>query len=178
MAETPTNLSAVPPEKASGGKLWKILTIVLFLAVVGLGAMMFMSKSNAPAAEGATEKAAIHKKGAEKAKRAVKGDVQAILEVKPIVVNLADVESSRYIRIGVNLGVNDKKLTDEFENDPLLKSEINDTIINVLSSKTSTELLSPKGKEKLKEDLKKALNETLEDEPVEKVFFTDFIVQL
>ena len=54
-----------------------------------------------------------------------------------------------------------------------------DAVIRVLSSKKAVDVLSPEGKEKLKEELVEAINEAigLEEGPVVNVYFTEFIIQ-
>lgn len=56
---------------------------------------------------------------------------------------------------------------------------IRDAIINVLSSKTKDEVLTPEGKETLKEELIDGINEAceLEEDPVVAVYFQSFLVQ-
>lgn len=59
------------------------------------------------------------------------------------------------------------------------KPMIHDAIIRVLSSKRSVEVLSPEGKELLKQELLEAINEAigLEEGPVVNIYFTEFIIQ-
>jgi flagellar FliL protein len=61
------------------------------------------------------------------------------------------------------------------EREPMLK----DSLIRVLSSKRSTEVLSLDGKERLKEELIEAANEALalEESPIQGVYFAEFIIQ-
>lgn len=57
--------------------------------------------------------------------------------------------------------------------------QIRDAVIRVLSSKKSEEVLTPEGKEALKEELVEALNEAVgfDEPPITNVYFTEFIVQ-
>ena len=55
---------------------------------------------------------------------------------------------------------------------------VHDVITTVLSSKRADELITAAGKERLKEELKAAINRVLpSDQQVVKVYFTDFILQ-
>ncbi len=56
---------------------------------------------------------------------------------------------------------------------------IRDAVITVLGSKTAAVLLSPDGKEQIKEELLDSINEAVGlDEPlVVNIYFTDFIIQ-
>lgn len=57
--------------------------------------------------------------------------------------------------------------------------QIRDAVIRVLSSKKAEDVLTPEGKESLKEELVEALNEAVafDEPPVTNVYFTEFIVQ-
>jgi flagellar FliL protein len=57
--------------------------------------------------------------------------------------------------------------------------QIKDTILKVLSSKKSDDVLTPDGKERLKDELIEGLNEAvgLEEPPLTAVYFTEFIIQ-
>lgn len=57
--------------------------------------------------------------------------------------------------------------------------QIKDTILKVLSSKKADDVLTPDGKERLKDELIEGLNEAvgLEEPPFTQVYFTDFIIQ-
>ncbi len=56
---------------------------------------------------------------------------------------------------------------------------IRDAIIKVLSSKKTDELLSPDGKDRLKEELIEAINEAsgMEEGPIVNIYFTEFLIQ-
>lgn len=61
------------------------------------------------------------------------------------------------------------------EREPMIK----DAIIRVLSSKTAAEVLSPEGKDDLKEELIEAINDAtgLDEGPVVNIYFVEFIIQ-
>lgn len=59
------------------------------------------------------------------------------------------------------------------------ETQIKDSVIKVLSSKRSDEMLTPDGKERLKEEIVEGVNEAIgmADPAVTRVFFTEFIIQ-
>jgi len=59
------------------------------------------------------------------------------------------------------------------------ETQIKDSVIRILSSKRTDEMLTGDGKERLKEELVEGINEAvgLEDPPIGRVFFTEFIIQ-
>lgn len=57
--------------------------------------------------------------------------------------------------------------------------QIKDTLLRILSSRRAEDVLTPDGKERLKDELIDGLNEAvgLEEPPLTAVFFTEFIIQ-
>jgi len=95
------------------------------------------------------------------------------LHLESFVVNLADPEGGRFLRLGIDLSV------DSASSNPaeVPTARIRDTILAVLTTWRSDALLAPDGKQKLKEELTRALREKVPDLNVRDVYFTDFLVQ-
>ncbi|GAB6076230.1 flagellar basal body-associated FliL family protein [Desulfurobacterium crinifex] len=92
-----------------------------------------------------------------------------IMELEPIVINLSD---GHYIRIAIALGYTGKESE--------LKSKlpaINDILITTVGAMSSKELISPEGKELLKENLLLKINSVLSGVQVRNIFYREFIVQ-
>ena len=92
-----------------------------------------------------------------------------IMEIEPVVINLAD---GHYIRIAIALGYNG----DESE----LKNKlpvVNDILITTVGAMSSKELVSPEGKELLKENLLLKINSALLNVRVRNIFYREFVVQ-
>ena len=58
-----------------------------------------------------------------------------------------------------------------------LVAEVRDTILSVLSEARVDDLLTAKGKAKLKQDLLQALQQRVPELAVEDVYFTEFLIQ-
>jgi flagellar FliL protein len=104
----------------------------------------------------------------------------------PMLVNLADVNGSAYLRVSLALRVVDQggkknsKPTDEKTaslNDSGVTAALRDTALTVLGRQTSGGLLASDGKENLKKQLQLAFAQHNSDVKVANVFFTDFLVQ-
>ena len=93
-------------------------------------------------------------------------------------VNLADTDTTRFIKVTFRLGLNENKLGEEFKDDPVVLAGTRDAIISILSTKTSDELLSIEGKEKLKKDIREHVSKILPRGRVIEVYIMDFVVQL
>lgn len=109
------------------------------------------------------------------------------------VVNLADKGGYRYLKVEVVLdvviphskpgdplpkGAAVKEVQDEIalELTPF-KPRIEDAITTTLSSKTSEELMTTEGKQRLRDELRAKLDQISVDHPVAGVYFTQFIIQ-
>jgi len=175
-------------------KLIIIVAIVLVVVLVGVAALLMMKKkSHADDEDGA---AAEEKPAA--AAHAKPGTPPTFVPLDPFTVNLADKEVDRFAQIGITLEVNDAKFADQLKG---YMPAIRNNVLLVLSHKTSAELLSAEGKEKLAKEIRREavrpmgieLDDEDEDEdaapkkkkkkkrqvesPVTQVLFSTFIVQ-
>jgi flagellar FliL protein len=169
-----------------------IAAVVLLLAVAGGGAAWFLSKRHAVDEEGDAAPAKSHEPAA----------APTFLPIDTLVVNLADNGGERFAQIGITLELADTKTSD------LVKQHmpsIRNGIILLASQRTSDELLTREGKEKLAADILREVSKPLgfdvptprkrsnrnDDEeedaqprsrkaaanPVRRVLFSGFIVQ-
>ena len=112
--------------------------------------------------------------------------------IKERVFNLADANARRYLKLAMSLqftaeddayakahGPERKKLVDALVAELGSNVElIQDTLTTVVSSKTMAQLLTPEGKDQLKQELIGKLNTSLPHEfHIQKIYFTDFVVQ-
>lgn len=104
-------------------------------------------------------------------------DVKHIIELQPFVVNLADSDQPRYLRLTINLGIGGEEGGHE-KPEPLFINRIRNAMLAVLSVKSSTDVLNAEGKSKLRKELLKAAQAASEEPHVEAIYITDFIVQL
>jgi len=102
-------------------------------------------------------------------------DVKKVIELQPFVVNLADREDSRYLRMSVSIGVGE---TAEEKPDPILLTRVRNAMLAVLTTKTADEILTPEGKAILRKELLKAARAAIEEPHIEAIYITDFIVQM
>ena len=149
----------LPIEPKKSGKMKWIIVILVSVVVIcagaGTGLYFFMNKD--------------HKK-AEVAKPAV----VAIWPMEAFIVNIADTNGSRYLKLVVQLEVSDQTVVPELEQ---LKPKLRDTILDLLSPKTYQDLMELSGKQRLREDIAGRVNNILTKGKVTKVYFTDFVIQ-
>lgn len=99
--------------------------------------------------------------------------VRFALHLDTFVLNLADADQRSFLRVGIDLGL--RQEPGKNENIPVAK--VRDTILGVLALAKLDDLMTAKGKLKLKEDLLHTLQERLPELGVAEVYFTEFLIQ-
>lgn len=151
MATKPEEADAAKPPPKSKKKLIIIIAAVLLLVLGGGGAFLYISKQKAAAAALAEED------GAEPAAHAPAAAAHGGDKVPPVylpmdnmVVNLADPGGEKVAQVGLTLVVVDAKASDSVK---AYMPTIRSGVLMLLSQKTSEELLSAEGKQKLIEEI-------------------------
>lgn len=170
----------VKEEKKKGNKGLIIaiigILVLLIVAVVVL-VFIFLGGKEQPPAEGegghqTTKEAPAHANGAARSDFAKMGPTFVIPE--PFVVNLMGQNGRRYVKASIALELSSPELQKEVTTKLLL---IKDTIIRVMSSKTFEEISTPKGRDKLKEEILQEINSYMVDGYIKSVLFSEFIIQ-
>ncbi len=159
-----TDAAPTPAPPPRRGKLKIIILIVVVVLLLGGGAGGFFwwrSTHRAPEAAAAAPAAPLG---------------SAIVPLEPFMVNLADTEASRFLRIAVRLVVDEESDAAEIEKDPLRLARVRSAILEVLTTQRSSVLVTPEGKTALKHALTERSTAVLNLE-VRDVLFTDFVVQ-
>jgi flagellar FliL protein len=184
------DLVPVPKPRKSRLSLILIALLVLMSGAAGFFGWQYFSASPktapppvTPAAEREGEEAepaATAEEGERGAggEHADKGNQSTVLNFEPFLVNLADRDSSRYLRITIKLQVANKNTADKIASAEVLTSQIRDTILSTLATKNSDQITTREGKDQLKSEITEKLNGFLPGKPIKAVFFTDFVVQL
>ncbi|MBM2777900.1 flagellar basal body-associated protein FliL [Helicobacter pylori] len=183
MAEEQENI-VQQPQKKSKALLFVIMgSVLVMLLLVGVIIMLLMgnkeeSKENASKntqevqANPMANKNQEAKEGSNIQQYLVLGPLYAI--DAPFAVNLVSQNGRRYLKASISLELSNEKLLNEVK---VKDTAIKDTIIEILSSKSVEEVVTNKGKNKLKDEIKSHLNSFLIDGFIKNVFFTDFIIQ-
>lgn len=104
--------------------------------------------------------------------------VKSVIELTPFVVNLADEDEPKYLRMTVSLGIGGDESGGGHEPDQLFLTRVKNAMLSVLGTKKADDVLSVKGKALLRKQLLKAAQTAAEDGHIEALYITDFIVQL
>ncbi len=141
---------------------WK-LALIIFLALIVLGGIGFAAYEF------------VLKKGLpEKQAKKESSITSAIWSMDPFVVNLLDNHGGRYLKVVIQLEIQDDKTLPEFN---ASKPRLRDAVIDLISAKSYKELMEPGGKQQLRDELLLRLNANLKEGKVAKIYFTEFIIQ-
>lgn len=111
------------------------------------------------------------KKAATPEPRPLIGNMWAI---DPFIVNLADNQGERYLKVVMQLEVSDPLIIPQLEQ---LKPKLRDNIMDLLTAKTYSELMDVSGKQRLRDEIVLRLNSFLAKGGIVKVYFTEFVIQ-
>ncbi len=157
--------------KAKKGKKGLVILIggLFFLILAAIGSIFFFAPSLIPAGINPfKEDASTQEKKPEPAKHG------HIYSLDSMIVNLADTEFPRYLKIKIDIESEEPKGNEEYvKRSPQLK----DAILAILTSKTYPEISESKGKVKLKEEIVLKANQLFEKFKVKTIYFTEFVVQ-
>jgi len=102
--------------------------------------------------------------------------VKATLPLEPFLVNLADTDTSRFVKTTFQLGLAEE--LDEENKSAVSVPAMRDSIITLLSSKTAEQILTSQGKDKLRDEIRSRINAISPRMKVVEVYIVDFVVQL
>lgn len=138
------------------GRGGRIVSALLAAVLAALGAWFWSTRRTEPALSAAGPQ------------------IKGTLHLETFVLNLGDPDQRAYLRVGIDLGLG--RAVGKGENAPPV-GLVRDTILGVLSQSRVDDLLTKKGKTKLKEDLLRALQDRAPGLAVVEVYFTEFLIQ-
>ena len=147
-------------EKKKGSKLkWIIIGIVVLLVLGGggAGAYFFLNKS-----------------ANKEAQAPAKPPIGAVWAPDVFIINLADAEADRYLKVIMNFELSDPLAVAELD---VMKPKVRDMVLSVLTVKGFKDVNNFEGKQRLKEEIALRLNNQMTKGKVVQVYFTDFVVQ-
>ncbi len=165
--EAPEGEEVQKPKKAKSKLLLIVIIGVLLLALIGVGGIIVFKFVTAEkngeetVAETTEEKKDPSKLG-------------AVVALDPFIVNLTGESGKRYLKVTIQVELNDEKVGEELTNK---MPQIKDSIITVLSSKVTGDLLTIEGKFKLKEEILTRINRILTMGVVKNVYYVEFVIQ-
>ncbi len=150
------------------------LGAVLIIGGAVGGYFLFMApKAKHPA--GVPQKAEVEKKGESGEKGGSEGKGEGMMKpMDAFVVNLTDAQGTRYLKVVMQLEMDNEALSKEFDQKVAV---IRDEIIMLLSSKSFDDLSTVPGKRSLKRGIVDSANKYLTTGKIVNVYFSEFVVQ-
>jgi flagellar FliL protein len=162
MSDATHPLPEVEATKKGGSKLILIIALVV-LAGGGGGAWWFLRPSSAEAAADA-------KTAEDPGKFGVYG-------FETFLVNLADPGGSRFVKTTIQVVVPTPKDAAHLKDAKVLVMRARSAIIELLALQTADVLVTPEGKQALRDAIREKVNEAFVNIKVHDVLFSDFVVQ-
>jgi flagellar FliL protein len=162
------NTADVEPQRKSR-KIWILMgSAILVLIIAGLAFWAFPyfrgSRSSVPGGKNVSQKESKHEQ------------VKATLALDPFLVNLADTDEARFVKTTFKLGLAEEPGKDA-ESDVAIAA-MRDSIISLLSSKTAEQIVTPQGKDKLREEVRSRVSAVSPKLKILEVYIVDFVIQL
>ncbi len=159
--------NAAPEQAPPRKNKKKVILIAVVVLVLGGAAALAMKFRTAPTAKAESE----NPKGSIPT-------VKSMMNLEPFLVNLADVDANRFLKVTFRLGLDEEGLGEKYEKDPIMLASTRDKILSLLSTKTADDILTPAGKDGLRKEIKEKVDVLLPKGKVAEVFILDFVVQL
>ena len=100
--------------------------------------------------------------------------VGPLYALKTMIVNLADTEANRYLRVTMNLELSGDPVMAEMEK---RLPQVQDSIIKILTTRTFEDINTVKGKTALRDEIISKVNSYFTTGSIVNIYFTEFIVQ-
>ncbi len=173
------NVEEAVPDKPKGGKLWILVAVLIVVVSADLTfrALSYLGSPKPAAAASAVENGSRRgeKKAGAELSKSTKAEIKIVAELAPFLVNLVDADAPCYVKATFQLGMAEDTEPPIREN-PVVMPSVRDTIISLLGSKSSAQILSTEGKDKLREEIRNRVNAVLSKGTVQEVYITDFVV--
>lgn len=99
------------------------------------------------------------------------------LALAPFTVNLADTDASRFLRVSIQLVVDDEREVKRIEVDTLRQARVRSAVLELLTQQSADRLNTPEGKRELKQAIITRATTALQPAKVTDVLFADFVIQ-
>jgi len=181
-------LDGEAPKKSKKKLIIIIAILVVLLGALGAGGFFgykwWLAKKAAGGAENATEQKAEEGHGEQKAEgghgdaksdngTAVEGAGE-IVSIPPLLVNLAEPQGRRYLKLALDIECKDKAAADLLNKN---MAKVKDALLLLLSSKTYEDLGSLENKILLKKEIVERLTLVLGEQKVLRVYITEIVIQ-
>ena len=150
----------------------KLLIIIaavflLMMGMMGAGFFMLWSKMNMvqqPVTAGQQDPA----------EEVQENTIGPLFPLNTFIVNLADKDSKRYLRVKIEMELTNEEAEQEVEK---RLPQVRDNILMIIPTRTFEDLNSAGGKIELRDELLSKLNALLMENYIKNIYFTEFVIQ-
>ena len=150
----------------------KLLIIIaavflLMMGMMGAGFFMLWSKMNMvqqPVIAGQQDPA----------EEVQENTIGPLFPLNTFIVNLADKDSKRYLRVKIEMELTNEEAEQEVEK---RLPQVRDNILMIIPTRTFEDLNSAGGKIELRDELLSKLNALLMENYIKNIYFTEFVIQ-
>jgi len=147
-----------------------IAAVFIFMGAIGGGFFMLwskMSQMNAASSEVAAQ-------NEDEAAEEEDGTIGPMYSLDSFVVNLAEGGSNRYLRVTMELELDNENLKTEIEQ---RLPQVRNAMLMILPSKMASEINTIEGKTALRDQIMDEINNFLTTGEVTNIYFTEFVIQ-
>jgi flagellar FliL protein len=107
-------------------------------------------------------------------KKSAAASMGEIFSLEPFVVNLADPQGKRYLKLQIKIEVADLLV---LEKAAKAEPKMRDMVIMMLTSLSFEEVMTPEGKIRIRDELLERFNQVMRPDRISNIYFTEFVVQ-
>lgn len=160
-------------EQKKGGKKRLFMSVGVLVVALAGGGYWFMGRAKAAPNTGAEQGAE-----AEESEAAADEGEKGLIALDPFVVNLADDGGTHFLRTNIQLILKcTEKEAEALQEKKAEIMPIRSAVLELLAEQHAAELVTPEGKEKLKEAIRVRARSVFKKKKVLEVLFTEFVVQ-
>lgn len=137
-----------------------LVSAVIVVLIVGGASVAFLSPSLF--------------RGLSMSKLTTEKKTEKLFDLDVFVVNLDERHARRYLRASLSLGLSTDKDKEEIKRSV---ASVRHSIIMLLSVQNAEDLSTPEGKEKLRAELLRRVNDAISKATVQNVYFKEFLIQ-
>ncbi len=162
------------PSGSSGGKptLFILLAVINMAVVMAVGVMLYMGQKKKEAEPGIDDVIKGEHEQHEKEEKS-KEFIGKLVPLETFLVNVSGSRGRKLVKMNMELELSNSEVQEEVEK---IKPKIRDYIIIIASSKTFADISTKAGKDSLREEIKNQINLFLTKGQINKVYFTEFIL--
>ena len=145
---------------------------LLFMGMMGTG--LFLMWSKVSALDHSLNPKSEEEAGENAESEGISDAVGPTYNLDTFIVNTADPGGTRYLRVTMNLELNDELLKEKLDR---RLPQIRDSILMILPEKKLSDIQSVEGKNALRTQLMAKLNSFFEEGGIKNLYFTEFVIQ-